>query len=237
VTRTRRIQILIGLGLVAMLAVVLAIALGGGGGDDPAKTPTTSTTESGSPVAELFAGIPSSGMTLGSADAKATLEEFVDPQCPFCARFARQVLPTVIPGYVRPGKVRTVLRVLAFLGPDSQKAARAVVAAGFQDKAWPYMEILFLNQGLENSGYVTDEYLRKLGAQVEGLDVDRMMTDREDPRVDRVLAADKRRAEQLGVNGTPTFVLDKGDGAPKQIESNLEPRPFTQTLDQALAGT
>src|SRR4051795_12922796 len=73
-SRVRRIRVLIGLGLLALLVVVVAIAAGSGGGsgEQPAKKP--------SETASLFAGIPQNGLTLGKASARATLEEFVDPQ-------------------------------------------------------------------------------------------------------------------------------------------------------------
>jgi protein-disulfide isomerase len=151
--------------------------------------------------------------------------------------FSKQVLPTVVTNYVRTGNVRLVLRLLTFIGDDSVTAARAVVAAGFQDKAWPFLDTLYANQGAENSGYVTDDYLRQIGQQVKGLDVAKLLADRSDPRVDEILAADARRAARFKVKATPSFVIGVGGKSPHEIPSNLDPGPFTQTLDAALAGT
>jgi protein-disulfide isomerase len=142
----------------------------------------------------------------------------------------------VVTNYVKTGNLRLTLRLQTFLGPDSAKAARAIVAAGFQDKAWPYLEVFYANQGPENSGYVTDDFLRRVGEQVDGLDVARVLADRKDPRVKRILKADAARFNQFNLDSTPAFVLDDGSGHPRQIDGNLEPGPFTRTLDAALAG-
>jgi protein-disulfide isomerase len=230
-SRARRVQILVSLAVVAVIAVAIAVAVGGG--DDTPKQPAT-TAQSGNPIDALFAGIPADGMTLGTADAPATLEEFVDPQCPFCAQFSKDVLPSVVQNYVRPGRLRLVLRPLAFIGEDSVKAARAVVAAGEQDKAWPFLDLIYANQGQENSGYVTDEFLRRIGKQVSGLDVDAMLAAADGDTVARTLQEADQRAQQFKLNSTPSFLLTVGSGRPRPFKSNLDPGGFTAALDQAL---
>src|SRR4051812_16106737 len=102
----------------ATVVVSAAVALGHHGG--PAARAADSA---------LFAGIAADGEALGSADAPVTLEEYADLQCPFCREFTATVLPTVVRDYVRTGKVRIVFRNLAFIGPDSLKAARVAAAA------------------------------------------------------------------------------------------------------------
>ena len=49
--------------------------------------------------------------------------EFADLQCPFCAEYTKNVVPTIVNRYVRPGKLRIEFRPLTFIGPDSAKAA------------------------------------------------------------------------------------------------------------------
>jgi protein-disulfide isomerase len=58
-----------------------------------------------------FAGIPQDGTALGSASAPATPTEYADLQCPFCADYARDVLPAVVERYVRTGRLRLELRL------------------------------------------------------------------------------------------------------------------------------
>src|SRR3954454_4688045 len=76
-------------------------------------------------AAARFAGLPQHGTTLGSASAPATLIGFADLQYPFCGRYGREVLPSVVDGYVRPGKLGLELNLLTFLGEDSVRAAEA----------------------------------------------------------------------------------------------------------------
>jgi protein-disulfide isomerase len=227
-TRVRRLRILSGVALVAILAVVLAVALGGG--SDDSKSPAKS---GGTDVAALFRGVPQKGYTLGNASAKATIEEFIDPQCPFCAQFSREALPTVIKDYVRTGKVRLILRPLSFIGPDSVTAARVVGGAAQQDKAWTFLDVFYANQGQENSGYVTDAFLRKVGAAVPGLDIAKAMkAGQTDPAVTKQLDAASKRAEAVGANSTPTLLLTVGSSAPQQIP--LDADDYTGSVTRAL---
>ena len=85
--------------------------------------------------------------------------------------------------YVASGKVRVVFRGLAFLGPDSDKAFRAALAAAEQDGLWNVVHGLFTSQGAENSGWVTDGLLRSLGRDA-GIDADAFRAE-----LDRLLQA------------------------------------------------
>jgi len=229
VTRLRRLRVLGGVGLLALLVVVVAVAVGSSGGSKTVTTPKHS--------ANLFAGIPQKGLTLGNPNAKATLEEFVDPQCPYCRQYSLTAFPTVVQNYVRTGKVKLVVRPLTFIGPQSQTAARTVVAAGLQNKAFPYLENFYANQGPENSGYVTDGFLRQLGGKVSGLNTNQaLQAATSDAGISKTLATANARAKALGVNATPTLVLTVGKHAPQQLslDANDYPGSVTSALNSAL---
>ena len=161
---------------------------------------------------EMFAGIPQDGTTLGRADAPVEIRLYEDFQCPACAQFARETLPELIESRVGPGEVRLVSETLAFLGPDSVTTARAALAAGAQDRYWQYAYLLFENQGAENSGYATDEFLTDLAEETEGLDVEEWWTARDDAFVEEELAVVQQRAEEDGVDSTPTLVVSGPSG-------------------------
>jgi protein-disulfide isomerase len=226
VARVRRARVLGGVVLLALLVVVVAIAVGGG--DDTSKRAKGS-----GDVAALFAGIPQKGMTLGKASAPVTVEEFIDPQCPFCAQFSREALPTVIEDYVRTGKVKLVLRPLAFIGDDSVRAARVVAAASQQNQAWTYLDAFYSRQGPENSGYVTDAFLRDVGADVPQLDVGRALERAQtDDAVTELLAQAQSRATALGADSTPTLMASSGGGKPTPIE--VDAADYTGSVTKAL---
>lgn len=85
---------------------------------------------------------------LGRADAPVTLLEFSDYQCPFCARFFRDTLPTLKAEYIDTGKVRYVFRDFPIdqLHPYARKAAEAANCAGDQGRYWEMHDLLFENQ-------------------------------------------------------------------------------------------
>jgi predicted DsbA family dithiol-disulfide isomerase len=87
---------------------------------------------------------------------------------------------------------------------------RAAFAAGQQDLYWQYAALLFENQGAENSGYVTDEFLTDLARQTEGLDVNEWNEARQ-RSFEKELRAAQQRAEEDGVNSTPSLVVSGPD--------------------------
>ena len=103
----------------------------------------------------MLAGIPQSGIHLGSPNAPVRLVEFADLQCPFCREYTLQTLPALVQDYVRTGKVRMEFRDLAFIGGLREGGPRSAAAAGAQNKLWNFVDIFYYNQGEENTGYVT----------------------------------------------------------------------------------
>lgn len=178
----------------------------------------------------LFVGITQEGTVLGDPAAPLTLIEYADLQCVYCAAWSRDVLPAVVKRYVRTGAVRLEFRGLAFLGPESDKALRAALAAGEHDRLWDALHALFERQGGENSGWVTDELLREL----EPLGVDAEPTT--SPWVERQLAAAAASARMAGVPGTPYFLTRRaGEPAQRLSVDYLQAASFTAELDRRLA--
>lgn len=161
---------------------------------------------------ELLAGIPQSGTTLGSEDAPVTIYLYEDLQCPACGRFARTTFPQLVTDYVEPGTVKVVSETIAVLGPDSVQAAKAALAAGEQNRHWEYSTLFFLNQGRENSGYVTDEFLTSIAEETQGLDVSQWEEARDSSSVESELDAAHGRAQDEGIEGTPTLVVSGPEG-------------------------
>jgi protein-disulfide isomerase len=210
---------------VALVAVALLLR---GGDETTAPNPI--------PTVDLT-GIPQDGAFLGPDSATVTLIEYADLQCPFCRAYAEQVFPTLVDEYVRPGSVRAELRGLAFIGSDSDKALRFVLAAGLQDRLWQVQEALYRNQGGENEGWVTDELVRGVAEDIEGLDVDRMFEDADSDEVTALLEESASQAQSAGVTGTPSFFVQIGDEDPYRIEIDaLDPAAFRPALDDALDG-
>ena len=166
---------------------------------------------------EFYSGIPQDGTSLGKEDAPVTVYLYEDFQCPFCGRFDREMFPDLVDDYVRDGQVKVVAETMAFLGPDSVTAARAALAAGEQNHYWPYHTLLFENQKGENSGYVTNEFLRDLAEQTPGLDVEKWEDERAGDSFTKELEAAQSRARSSGVDSTPTLIFEGPNGRAKIV--------------------
>ena len=166
--RRRRLRTLLAVLGAAAVLVVVAIVVSSGGSNGAKSRPgaaqkaATGTIPGQKESAEMLAGIPQSGIHLGSPSAPVRLVEFADLQCPFCREYTLQTLPQLVQDYVRSGKVRMEFRDLAFLGKDSVTAGRHAAAAGEQDKLWNFIDVFYYNQGEENSGYVTPSFLHSI---------------------------------------------------------------------------
>jgi protein-disulfide isomerase len=207
-TRRRRLFQLGGaLGLAAVVLVV-AIVISSSGASKPAA-----------PSPGLLAGIPEHNGVLGDPKAAVTVTEFVDLQCPICAKASQTVLPPVIRDYVRPGDVKLQARTLSFIGPDSVRAARVAAGAEQQGRLWPFLETFYAKQGQENSGYVTDDFLRSV-ASASGVDATKALAFADGSTSQTPLARANAQAQKLGVNGTPTFVVQRGNGKPQVVSAD-----------------
>jgi protein-disulfide isomerase len=182
-----------------------------------------------------FAGLQQDTTMLGDPHAPATLVEFADLQCPFCARFAVDALPGVLRDWVQSGRLRLDLRLMSFIGPDSVRAARVADAAALQNRIWPFAELFYLNQGVENSGYVTPVFLRGISAATPGLDVGKALRARNSSAVSAQLTRALDSARKLGVKSTPSFFLLRPGHAPDRIEpAALTAQAMSSALEAAL---
>jgi protein-disulfide isomerase len=226
-------------GVIALvvIGIVLGIVLSGGDGGSgmPEGTPTTGSVSTGLPgaadVEEQFKGIPQDGFYLGSADAPAEMMIFVDLQCPFCQNYETTIMPTIIKDYVRPGKLRVEVQPWAFLGPDSTRGQRALIAAAEQDKAWNFLDILYVNQGTENTGWLDDRMVAQAAASIPGLNVPQLFDDRDKGSVDTKISDVLKVVEARGVTGTPTVFVGKAGTTLKRVGSANTVPDLQQTTD------
>jgi protein-disulfide isomerase len=229
--------------VVAVVAAAVAVGLvgasllsargdGGGGGNGGGET----TAVAGGPDVELLLdGVTQEGTVIGEDDAPVTLVEYADLQCPFCADWALTTFPELVSDYVREGLLRIEFRGLSFIGPESENALRAALAAGEQGKLWNVVDLIYTNQGAENSGWITDDFLRAVGAAVPGLDVDRMMDGRDAAEVTAGMEEAAAAAESDGVTGTPSFLLGPTGGELETLAvSALGPEEFRAAIDELL---
>jgi protein-disulfide isomerase len=205
--RKRRVQYLTIAGFAAVAVIVALVVISQSGGGNSNNTVTNTGNVRG--VAEVnseLQGLSQSGQTLGDSSAPVTVTEFGDPQCPVCKAFSEQVAPQLISSEVKTGKVKYTYQPYLIIGPDSKPAMQAALAAGEQGKFWNFLQLFYLNQGEENSGYVTDDFLTSI-AQAAGVpDIGKWNTSRNSSQWDSIISKGTADAEGFGFNGTPSLV-------------------------------
>jgi len=161
---------------------------------------------------------------LGSKDAKVTIVEFSDFQCPFCARFHSQTFPQLKKEYIDTGKVRYVYRdfPLSF-HQHAMNAAIAAECADEQGKFWEYHDKLFQNQRA-----LDDSSLKRYAEEI-GLDTSKFNSCLDNKETASEVNKDVQDGQRYGVSGTPTFFINGVKLVGAQPYS-----AFKQVVDQQL---
>jgi protein-disulfide isomerase len=136
--------------------------------------------------------------TMGETPAKTLLIEFSDFQCPYCAE-AHQKLQELLVKH--RNEVTLVYKNLPLpIHGEALSAAKAAWAANQQGKFWEYHDALFTNQKqLGESLYL--DIAKKLNLDMEKFNSDRLLAE---PSIQQ----DLQLAQQLGIPGTPFFVMN-----------------------------
>jgi len=174
------------------------------------------------------------GIERGAPDAPVRIMEFSDYQCPACQDFFRRTKPFLDREYVDEGEALFVYFdfPLYEAHPNAFLAARAARCAGDQDGYWEFHDRIFQTQP-EWSG-LSDPSSRFEGmAQEVGLDRSEFRSCLRSDRHAEVVSANRILGEQLGVSGTPTIILDTGEGRPIRVQ-NWDIQTLRGVLDEAL---
>lgn len=140
--------------------------------------------------------VPFPGVVMGNPKGTVTLVEFTDFACGYC----RQSVPEVEALIAENPDLRIVIRELPIIAPTSPDAARWGLAAGEQGKYPEFHRAMF-------AAGRTDAMSIEAAARAAGLDLDRARKFIQDPRVRTELAGNLEMARQLGINGTPSWVV------------------------------
>jgi protein-disulfide isomerase len=171
----------------------------------------------------------------GSAEAKVTLVEVSDYQCPFCSRYFRDTYPQLETEYIKTGKVKSVFLDLPLeaIHKSAFGAAKAARCAGEQGKYWEMHDRLFANQK-ELEPWSPH-------AQAIGLDVAAFDACVASDKLDGAIRRDMAEVQKLGITGTPAFLIGRTD--PKSSKLTISAavrgaRPFADLkteIDKVLA--
>lgn len=175
----------------------------------------------------------------GNKDARLTLIEFSEYQCPFCSRHVQNTFPQLDKEYVQTGKVKYVFRDLPLesIHKNAFKASEAAHCAGEQGdgKFWPMHDRLFANQQTLELAKLPEH------ATAIGLDAKKLQACLESGKYAAEIRKDIAEAERLGVSATPTTLIavsqpnDPNVKVVKVIRGAQNFAVFKASLDELLA--
>lgn len=142
--------------------------------------------------------------TLGNADAKVHIVEFLDPACGTCAQFSPFVKDLMA---ANPGRIRLTVRY-APLHQGSEQVVKVLEAARKQGKFWQALEALFATQRQWVQNHVAHAQLAWNSLAGLGLDLDRVRADMNAPEVTRIVEQDIADTRTLNVTQTPEFFVN-----------------------------
>ena len=136
----------------------------------------------------------------GNPEGDITVVEFSDYRCGYC----RRAFPEVEELIASDGNIRFVLKEFPILGEGSLASSRFAIATQLEAGGDAYKQVHDSLMVLEQEP--TEPVLRRL-AETLGLDADAILARMSDPEVDRRIRETRALAEQLQINGTPSFVI------------------------------
>jgi len=203
--RTRLLQLAAGGVFLAIIIVVVVIVATGGSSSDKGGDPSNFVEKEH--VEKLLSGIPQNATVLGDPKAPVKLYEYGDLQCPVCKEYSEKILPKIIENQVKKGEVSITYRDFIIIGPQSIPAGEAAAAAGAQGKGWSFIETWYRNQGEENSGYATDEFIESMAKYVGVPDFAKWKEEWSGKKYKKQIEDTTQQAEKLGFTGTPSFSI------------------------------
>lgn len=161
-----------------------------------------------------------SSFVAGNPKGDVTIVEFFDYNCGFCKRAFGPLINTVN----RDGNIRLILKELPILGPSSDIAAHATLAAKKQNKYFEMHKALFRHEGPLDE----DEIMSV--AKSVGIDTGKLRRDMADKEIEKIIARNKELAAALDISGTPSFII--GD---KAYPGALNAEKFEEAVKAARA--
>lgn len=230
--------------LLVVLLIIAAFAIGvlwtkvqyleGKGGTAVAGTgtnPAPRTNPQAAPTPGKIKPVSDNDHIRGDKNAKVTLVEYSDFQCPFCKQF-HPTMQQVMKDY--QGKVRWVYREfpLEAIHPRARPAANAaecVSALGGNDKFWAYADKLF--EGAPES--LTDDKFKEIAVSI-GIDGAKLQDCYSNKKYDNKIGDDLKDGQTGGITGTPGTVVIDAKGNSSLIPGALPLDNVKQTIDAAL---
>lgn len=222
--------------LVIGLLIGVQLPFGNGGSSDPGpaaaprdqQQPQQQSPGEDVEVPDMARVDPEDPTAVGDVDAPVVMVAYSDFQCPYCAKWTANTLPTLMEKYVETGKLRIEWRDLDLFGDASLKAAQAAQAAGMQDGYLAFHERMSDGGKIADASAYEDKNLRATAEEL-GMDGDQLLKDMKGVHARDVVQQNIDEAMELGVTSTPSFLLNKTPFVGAQPAEN-----FIEAIDQEI---
>jgi protein-disulfide isomerase len=151
---------------------------------------------------------------IGNENAKVTVIEFSDYQCPFCRKYWTESYPQLKKEFIDTGKIKYVFRDFPLPFHKSAKfaakAANCIREQKGNDAYFEFHNIIFAEQNKQGVNTIdfTEKDVLSWVNQMSGINADEFTTCYNDPKQDAEIEADITAGTQAGVSGTPTFFIN-----------------------------
>jgi protein-disulfide isomerase len=143
-------------------------------------------------------------MTQGAKNAPLAIVEFSDYECPFCAKHYHTVLPKLQENYIKPGKLKYVMKDFPLeFHKHAKQASLSGRCAGLQGQYWPMHDLI-----IEAKGQVSEQFIADAVSKLE-LDNSAFSNCMVDAAQLALIQQDIELGSKLGVSGTPAFLIGK----------------------------
>ncbi len=217
--RSKRLKLLGGAAVVIALIVAIVIVAEPFRGDSRENLGTQNVSVNGEKVevkgadetAALYRDIPQNGLVLGDPSAPVTIIEIADLKCPACQIHATDTHPKVVNELVRTGKANLKVELVNFRDAaagttDGEAARNAAYNLVASNQFFPFVNMLFNNQGSEQETWATDRKLEAIATATPGVDGAELDT-KQTPASEKLVADAEKLSTNLQVEGTPSLYV------------------------------
>lgn len=176
-------------------------------GANPSSAPSTPSAEAVELMKKLPHRTPNDALALGKVDAPVVMVAWSDFRCPFCSVWSRTTFPELQP-YVDSGSLRIEHRDLVLFGDESMNTAKAARAAGKQGKFWEFYAAVHDVAPTSGHPTITKADLVAFAKKTGVADMAKFEKDYASPEIAAAVNKDTEEARQIGISGTPFFVVN-----------------------------
>jgi protein-disulfide isomerase len=188
-------------------------------------------------INKLFTPVSANVSALGDEQANITIVEFADYQCPFCAKFHKEIFDPIIQNFIETGQVKFLFKDLIVNDRPDDRASTLAAAASYcaaeQGKYWEYNDELYKNSQGENTGWVTKDNLKQFANNIRVPDLMQFSDCVDSGKYKNIVNENDSLAKNIGLTSTPTFIFYNGT-MPVAVQGAQPYELFEQIINEMI---